>query len=209
MTDYLIFSEQRILIDEIIKKINKNKKIAVGNIRSMDWVNDINQSTIILLDARLKWTDCKEILRFLYRSGCYIVFLTDEKDTEKHLKAIYRGHSTVLHLPIKREAFRDAIKAAKGNKKRESSLKLMQNERIAVLNGKKIELTAQELALLNALMIDGNPPVSREQLLRTAWGYQSIGETRTVDVHVQRLRKKMGDELIETVYRCGYRLNLA
>ncbi|MDD6041358.1 MAG: winged helix-turn-helix domain-containing protein, partial [Clostridia bacterium] len=52
-------------------------------------------------------------------------------------------------------------------------------------------------------------PVSREQLLRTAWGYQSMGETRTVDVHVQRLRKKLGGDYIETVYKCGYRLRLA
>ena len=52
-------------------------------------------------------------------------------------------------------------------------------------------------------------PVSREQLLREAWGYQSMGETRTVDVHVQRLRKKLGEDWIETVYKCGYRLRLA
>ena len=64
-------------------------------------------------------------------------------------------------------------------------------------------------ALLLALMEKPDIPVSREQLLRRAWGYQSMGETRTVDVHVQRLRKKLGGEYIETVYKCGYRLKLA
>ena len=64
-------------------------------------------------------------------------------------------------------------------------------------------------ALLLALMENPDMPVSREQLLRKAWGYQSIGETRTVDVHVQRLRKKLGVERIETVYKCGYRLKMA
>ena len=49
-------------------------------------------------------------------------------------------------------------------------------------------------------------PVSRQDLLRDAWGYLSPGETRTVDVHVQRLRKKLGFSCIETVYRLGYRL---
>ena len=47
---------------------------------------------------------------------------------------------------------------------------------------------------------------SREELLRDAWGYASPGDTRTVDVHVQRLRKKLGFACIETVYRLGYKL---
>ena len=46
----------------------------------------------------------------------------------------------------------------------------------------------------------------REELLRDAWGYASPGDTRTVDVHVQRLRKKLGFACIETVYRLGYKL---
>ena len=70
-------------------------------------------------------------------------------------------------------------------------------------------LEAALIALLLALMEKPDIPVSREQLLRRAWGYQSMGETRTVDVHVQRLRKKLGGEYIETVYKCGYRLKLA
>ena len=76
-------------------------------------------------------------------------------------------------------------------------------------SSRRVELTAQEMALLLALMNQPDTPVSREQLLREAWGYQSMGETRTVDVHVQRLRKKLGEDWIETVYKCGYRLRLA
>ena len=77
-------------------------------------------------------------------------------------------------------------------------------------NGKLVGvLTAQEFALLQALMESPDSALTCEQLLRTAWGYHSAGETRTVDVHVQRLRKKMGVDWIETVYKCGYRLRLA
>ena len=88
-------------------------------------------------------------------------------------------------------------------------MSLDETERVALLDGRRVELTAQEYALLLALMETPDTPVSREQLLRTAWGYQSMGETRTVDVHVQRLRKKLGNDYIETVYKCGYRLRLA
>jgi len=51
--------------------------------------------------------------------------------------------------------------------------------------------------------------VSRADLLRTAWGYQDIGDTRTVDVHIQRLRRKLGKSCIETVYKTGYKLKMA
>ena len=48
-----------------------------------------------------------------------------------------------------------------------------------------------------------------QSLLRTAWGYQDLGETRTVDVHIQRLRRKLGKSCIETVYKTGYKLKMA
>lgn len=79
-------------------------------------------------------------------------------------------------------------------------------ERTVYVDGRPCELTQQEFSLLKELSNNIDRPVSREELLREAWGYASPGDTRTVDVHVQRLRKKLGFFCIETVYRCGYRL---
>ena len=50
-----------------------------------------------------------------------------------------------------------------------------------------------------------NPAMSREDLLTAVWGYHYTGETRTVDVHIQRLRGKIGTDRIETIVRYGYR----
>ncbi len=74
------------------------------------------------------------------------------------------------------------------------------------VNGHACELTQQEYSLLLRLVEQADKPVSRQDLLRDAWGYICPGETRTVDVHIQRLRKKLGFGCIETVYRLGYRL---
>ena len=60
--------------------------------------------------------------------------------------------------------------------------------------------------VLQELAQNINRALSREELLRAAWGYICPGATRTVDVHVQRLRKKLGFSCIETVYRQGYKL---
>ncbi len=79
--------------------------------------------------------------------------------------------------------------------------------RVAVA-GTEVPLTPQEFALLEALAHNRNLALSREKLLELAWGYDYEGDTRTVDVHIQRLRKKLDlEEQIETVYKLGYRLN--
>ena len=79
-------------------------------------------------------------------------------------------------------------------------------QKVVYVDGEPCELTQQEFSLLQELAQNIDRPVSREELLRDAWGYVSPGETRTVDVHVQRLRKKLGFFCIETVYRRGYKL---
>ena len=66
-------------------------------------------------------------------------------------------------------------------------------------------LTALEFDLLAMLVRRNNVALSREALLAGVWGYTYQGETRTVDVHIQRLRGKIGAEYIETVYKYGYR----
>ena len=72
------------------------------------------------------------------------------------------------------------------------------------LDGVPCALTQQEFSLLFALIQHKNTVVSREMLLQAAWGYAQAGGTRTVDVHVQRLRKKLSISCIETVFRQGY-----
>ncbi len=59
------------------------------------------------------------------------------------------------------------------------------------------------------LIKNRNIALSREKLLELAWGYDFEGDTRTVDVHIQKLRKKLGlEDRIKTVYKLGYRLEV-
>lgn len=85
-------------------------------------------------------------------------------------------------------------------------LEIDENNEQVTVNGKTLTLTHQEYCLLCCLAKDPERIISRNELLKNAWGYISPGLTRTVDVHVQRLRKKLGGASIETVYRLGYRL---
>lgn len=80
--------------------------------------------------------------------------------------------------------------------------------REVTVNGEPVPLRTQEFELLWVLVQHRNMVLSREQLLRLAWGYDFAGQTRTVDVHVAHLRKKLreSDLRIETVTGVGYKL---
>jgi len=89
------------------------------------------------------------------------------------------------------------------------NLEVRLEERVVTLNRREIELTIQEFDLLKILINNKNLALSRDKLLELAWGYDYTGETRTVDVHIQRLRKKLNmDDSIKTVYKLGYRLEV-
>ena len=169
----------------------------------------IADSTLVVLDAQLKWSICRALFHEIQSAGYPVLFLTADKAMTTHLRALYRGQSDVLMLPFSSKTVITKVLGLLGHADPLRALAIDEGERVALLDGERVELTAQEFALLIALMENPDMPISREQLLRKAWGYQSIGETRTVDVHVQRLRKKLGVERIETVYKCGYRLKMA
>lgn len=79
--------------------------------------------------------------------------------------------------------------------------------RTVMQEGEEIPLTPQEFALLEVLIENRNIALSRDKLLELAWGYDYEGETKTVDVHIQRLRSKLGwSSYIRTVTKVGYRL---
>ncbi len=81
------------------------------------------------------------------------------------------------------------------------------DERTTTVDGNPVKLTCREFELLEALILNQNLALTREQLLNLAWGEDYFGETRTVDVHITKLRKKLHlENYIKTVYKLGYRL---
>jgi two-component system alkaline phosphatase synthesis response regulator PhoP len=83
---------------------------------------------------------------------------------------------------------------------------LLRAAREVQVDGREVELTQREFDLLEYLVRHAGQVVSRDQLLESVWGFLSPGETRTVEVHVAQLRKKLGHpELIRTVRGLGYK----
>jgi DNA-binding response OmpR family regulator len=88
------------------------------------------------------------------------------------------------------------------------SLRVDPLAREVTFKGRKLTLTPREFDLIAFLAHHPGRVLSREELLRKVWGYDYLGETRTVDVHIRRLRVKLGERnrLIETVTGAGYKL---
>lgn len=167
---------------------------------------------LTILNARLPWKESFSFLRALEQKGWPVLFITGDESNSNHLRAMYQSACEVLLSPFDARALVSAVSALARSTScllTLGSLQLDTQSRQATKNGQDLNLTAQEFALLHALMQSPDEALTREQLLRTAWGYQNVGETRTVDVHIQRLRRKIGSACIETVYKLGYRLKPA
>ena len=209
MATIMIYEPNEIIAQKLCDSLKKEKYNAIRCDENVIPSFSDDSIPLVMMDAQLRWTTCRPLLEAFQKHGCPILFLTGDRKMSAHLRALYGGRSDVLTVPFSQKALHAKVHNALGECAPLRELSVDEKERVALLDGRRVELTAQEFALLLALMEKPDIPVSREQLLRRAWGYQSMGETRTVDVHVQRLRKKLGGEYIETVYKCGYRLRLA
>lgn len=176
----------------------------------------------VLLDIMLPDTDGLQILKRIRRTpgleNVPVMMLT-AKDTELDtVRALDNGADDYLAKPFGmmemvsrvRALLRRAGRSATGEKNEGLSLgplALWPKRREVTLEGAEMALTQREFDLLEFLMRYPGEVFSREELLQRVWGWDFDGGSRTVDVHVQQLRAKLGDhaDLIETVRGVGYR----
>jgi two-component system alkaline phosphatase synthesis response regulator PhoP len=87
----------------------------------------------------------------------------------------------------------------------DGTLKVDESKHRVYLREREVKLTRREFELLAALIRSRERILTRDALLDRIWGYSFAGGTRTVDVHVRRLRRKLGTSYVETVIGVGYR----
>ncbi len=140
------------------------------------------------------------------------IFVTALGETADKVKGFERGADDYIVKPFEMTELLLRVEAVlrrthKSNSRyRLGGLEVDFDAKTVSRDGVPVDLTMQEYALLETLIKNRNIALSRQKLMREAWGVSFMGESRTVDVHVQRLRKKLGlDEHIRTVYKLGYR----
>ncbi len=173
----------------------------------------------LVLDLMLPELDGYEVCRRLRAENnpVPILMLTARDDDVDKIVGLEMGADDYLTKPFNPRELVARIKALlrrSGRSADESAPVLFADLTIdparqeVTVNGQPVQLRTQEFDLLLALARHKGLVLSREQLLQLAWGYEYFGETRTVDVHVAQLRKKLsGSQVkIETVIGVGYKL---
>jgi len=173
---------------------------------------------IIILDIMLPGMDGIEVLGQLRReSDAYVIMLTARSEETDKIIGLSVGADDYLTKPFSPRELMARIKSVLRRLHTSSPLdsrSVIALEHIRIDNGRRrmwvddleIELTTLEFNLLHTLADHHGMVLSREQLLEKVWGYDYFGDLRVVDVHIGHLRKKVGEDYIETVRGAGYRL---
>lgn len=170
---------------------------------------------LVILDLGLPSMDGMDVLREVRGQGhrLPIVILTARTEEGAAVDGFDGGADDYVVKPFRFEELLARVRARlrsgapeEATVRRAGALSLDMRTRRATVDGRSVELTAREYALLEALLRHPDQVLSREQLLSMAWGYDFDPGSNVVDVYVRYLRRKLGEGVIETVRGMGYRL---
>jgi len=168
---------------------------------------------LILLDIMLPEIDGYELLEYIKPLGTPVIFITAKGAINDRIKGLKLGADDYLVKPFQigeLSARVEAVLRRYGKSEKQlvfADVSINTQSRQAVKDGRTLDLTVKEFDLLVELVRNKNVALYRDKLYEKVWGEPFTGETRTLDSHVQRLRKKLGwEDRIKTVFRIGYRL---
>ena len=154
-----------------------------------------------------------ELLEYVKPMGTPVIFLTAKDGVDDRIKGLKLGADDYIAKPFQIGELSARVEAllrryGKINKKLSfADVEVDPVSRTVNKAGVQIDLTVKEFDLLVELVQNKNVALYRERLYEKIWGEEFMGDTRTLDSHIQRLRKKLNwDNYIKTVFRVGYRL---
>ncbi len=168
---------------------------------------------LALVDVMLPGRDGFSLLPDFKERGIPVIFLTAKDDVVSKVRGLKGGAEDYIVKPF--EVLELLVRVEKvlertGRLQRvlkAGDVEIFPESRTVVRAGEEIRLKPLEYDLLVLFVRNKNVTFSRERLLREVWGDLYMGETRTVDVHVGQLRKKLGvSGLVQTIPKIGYRL---
>jgi DNA-binding response OmpR family regulator len=176
--------------------------------------------SLVVLDVMLPGVDGFEVCRRLRGAGnpVPIIMLTARDDDIDKIIGLELGADDYLTKPFNPRELTARVKAILRRAERRpdsaplrfADLKIDPDRHEVTVNGSPLELRTQEFELLLTLASQPGRVFTREQLLEKAWGFDFYGQTRTVDVHIAQIRKKIAPSQtkIETVTGVGYKLTV-
>jgi len=171
---------------------------------------------LVILDVMLPKKDGWSILREIKKyTETPVIMLTARDDSEDEVFGFEMGADDYITKPFNNKVLLARVKSLlrKTNNMVESIIEIgdlvINDTSHSVSNSKgEIELAPKEYDLLVYLIKNNKIALSREKLLNEVWGYDFLGDDRTIDTHIKNLRKKNGKNAIKTIRGIGYKLDL-
>lgn len=208
------------LIDMYLKSSGYETKQCFNGIDACNIINDQNIG-LVILDIMLPGKDGMEVLKYIRKtSNIPVIMLTAKGETFDKVLALELGADDYVVKPFDPKELMARVKAVSRRytvqKTNEDLIKFNDltidiGAYEVIYKGSNIKLAPKELELLHFIASNPNKVFTREQLMYEVWGYDYPGDSRTVDVHIKRLREKIkGGEgwEVQTVWGVGYKFEV-
>ena len=168
---------------------------------------------LVLLDVMLPDMDGFKVIEYIDKEETAVIFLTALQDVMDKVKGLKLGAEDYIVKPFETVELLARIEVVLRRKHKSNNtihygdITMNIDEHTVKKGDDYVSLTPKEFDILAFFLQNQDIALKRERLLATVWGYEFMGETRTVDIHVQQIRKKMGlHNKLVTIPKLGYRL---
>lgn len=168
---------------------------------------------LVLLDVMLPDMDGFKVIEYIDKEETAVIFLTALQDVMDKVKGLKLGAEDYTVKPFETVELLARIEVVLRRKHKSNNtihygdITMNIDEHTVKKGDDYVSLTPKEFDILAFFLQNQDIALTRERLLATVWGYEFMGETRTVDIHVQQIRKKMGlHNKLVTIPKLGYRL---
>ncbi len=217
MNRILVVEDERSIADMVKLCLIKNGYLcetATNGIVAAQKIEE-RRYDLILLDIMLPDMDGYELLEYIQQFAIPVIFVTAKTSVPDKVKGLKLGAEDYIAKPFDLEELlaRVATVLRRFDKTQTvlevGKIKINTLERTVLCDGKTIALPAKEYELLLFLVRNKNIALYRETIFEQVWQEPYMGNTRTIDLHIQRLKKKLNlGDAIETIYKVGYKFKV-
>ena len=213
-------SRMRKLVRDFLQRENFEVLEAGDGSEALDLFFENQDVALIILDVMMPkmdgWQVCREVRAY---SKVPIIMLTARSDEKDELQGFELGVDEYISKPFSPKilvARVEAILRRTGKSQQDGEvlevggIRLDKAAHMVEIDGKSVDLSYKEFELLAYFLENKGIALSREKILNNVWNYDYFGDARTIDTHVKKLRRKLGEkgELIKTIWGMGYKLEV-
>lgn len=212
-------TRMRKLVKDFLAKENYIVIEAGDGEEALDKFYEDKDISLILLDVMMPkmdgWEVCREIRK---NSRVPIIMLTAKSEEKDELKGFELGIDEYITKPFSPKILTARVDAIvrrtymldSGEVMNLGGIEIDKAAHIVRVDGEEVELSYKEFELLTFFFENKGIALSREKILNNVWNYDYFGDARTIDTHVKKLRKKLGEkgDLIRTIWGMGYKFDV-